>query len=77
MYLINFYILNIKGADYHCSISGINKSEAINLMQDIDLTKKSETLLKPKNLSKLNFRSNFEAVKLITNSSLKEKSGKL
>ena len=33
--------LNIKGADYCCIISGISKSEAINLMQNIDLTEKS------------------------------------
>ena len=32
------HYLNIKGADYCCIISGINKSEAINLMQNIDLT---------------------------------------
>ena len=37
-------ILNIKGSDYRCIISGISKSETINLMQNIDLTKKSRTL---------------------------------
>ena len=37
-------ILNIKGADYCCIIRGIGKSEAINLMQNIDLAKKCETL---------------------------------
>ena len=37
-------ILNNKGADYCCSISRISKSEAINLMQNIDLTKKNGTL---------------------------------
>ena len=42
--LSNIAILNIKKADYCCIISGISKSEAINLMQIIDLTKKSETL---------------------------------
>ena len=31
-----------KGADYHRIISGINKYEAINLIQNIDLTKKAE-----------------------------------
>ena len=36
-------ILNIKVADYRCIIIGISKSEAINLMQDIDLTEKSRT----------------------------------
>ena len=40
MNLRDIDILNINGADYHCIISGISKSEAINLMQNIDLTKK-------------------------------------
>ena len=31
-------------ANYHCIISGISKSKAINLMQNIDLTKKGRTL---------------------------------
>ena len=42
--LSNITILNIKDADYRRIISGISKSEAINLMQNIDLTKKSRTL---------------------------------
>ena len=33
--------LNIKGSDYCCIISRISKSEAIKLMQNIDLTEKS------------------------------------
>ena len=37
-------ILNIKAADYRCNISGISKTEAINLMLNIDLTKKSRAL---------------------------------
>ena len=36
--------LNIKGADYPCIITSINKSESTNLMQNIDLTEKSGTL---------------------------------
>ena len=44
MSLSDIAILNIKGADYRYVISGINKIEAINLMQNIDLTKKSGTL---------------------------------
>ena len=35
-------ISNIKGVDYRCIISEISKSKAINLMQNIDLTKKAE-----------------------------------
>ena len=38
MNLSNIAILNIKSADYCCIISGISKTEAINLMQNIDLT---------------------------------------
>ena len=37
-------ILNNKSADYCCIISGISKNEAINLMQNADLTEKSRTL---------------------------------
>ena len=44
MKLSNIAILNIKSADYCCIISGVSKNEAINLMQNADLTKKSRTL---------------------------------
>ena len=44
MNLSDIAILNIHGADYHCIISRISKSEAINLMQNINLTEKSGTL---------------------------------
>ena len=37
-------ILNIKSADHCCIISGISKNEAIGLMQNADLIKKSRTL---------------------------------
>ena len=36
-------IIKIKGFNYCCIISGISKNEAINLIQNIDLTKKSGT----------------------------------
>ena len=42
--LSDIAILNIKGSDYCCIISLIIKSEAINLMQNADLTEKSGTL---------------------------------
>ena len=42
--LSNITILNIKNSDYHCIISLISKNEAISLMQNADLTEKSETL---------------------------------
>ena len=44
MNLSDIDILNIKSADYRCNISGISKSEAINLMQNINSTEKSGTL---------------------------------
>ena len=37
-------ILNIKVSNYHCFISLIRKNEAINLLQNADLTEKSGTL---------------------------------
>ena len=38
MNLSDAAILNNKDSDYCCIISGISKSEAINLMQNADLT---------------------------------------
>ena len=43
-------ILNIKGSHYCCIISLISKNEAINLLQNVDLTKKSEALSNINNL---------------------------
>ena len=48
MNLSNIAILGIKNADYNCIISGICKSEAINVMQNTDLTEKHDTLKKTK-----------------------------
>ena len=47
--LPNIVILKIHGGDYSCVISEISKCEAINLMQNIDVSKKSRTFLKYKN----------------------------
>ena len=44
MNLSDIAILNIKVPNYRSIISEIRKSEAINLMQNIDLTEKSGTL---------------------------------
>ena len=46
MNLSDIYILNIKNVNYCCIINGISKSEAIKLLQNIDLTEKSRTLKK-------------------------------
>ena len=43
-------ILNIKDSDYWCNISLINKNEAVNIMQNADLTEKSRILWNIKNL---------------------------
>ena len=44
MDLIDIAISNIRNADYRCIISAISKSEAINLMQNTDSTRKRGTL---------------------------------
>ena len=50
MSLSEIAILNIHGADYHCIISRISKSKAINLMQNIGLTEKKQKIIKHKKL---------------------------
>ena len=42
--LSNITILNIKGFDYRCIISLISKNEAINLLQNANLSEKSGAL---------------------------------
>ena len=42
MNLGDIAIFNIKSADYQCIINGTSKSEAVNLMQNIELTEKVE-----------------------------------
>ena len=42
--LSDIFVLHIKSTDYHCIISGISKTETINLTQNIDLTEESGTL---------------------------------
>ena len=41
MNLSDIAILNIKSADYWCIITGFSKNEAIDLMRNADLNKKS------------------------------------
>ena len=43
MNLSDITILNINSVDYRCSINEISKSEAINLMQNVDLSEKIRT----------------------------------
>ena len=42
--LNNIAILQIKGSDYRCIISLISQDEALNLIENADLTEKSGTL---------------------------------
>ena len=42
--LSNIAILNIKGSDYRCIMSLISNNEAMNLMQNADLTEKCGAL---------------------------------
>ena len=51
--LSDISILKIKNFNYCCIITGISKTKAINLLQNIDLTEKSGTL------QKLNINNNF------------------
>ena len=44
MNLSDTAILNIKGSDYHCIISGISKNKVVNLMQNADLIQKIRKL---------------------------------
>ena len=44
MSLRDITILNIKGSDYRCIIGLISKNEAINIMENADLTDKNRTL---------------------------------
>ena len=44
MNLSDISILNTKGSGYCCIISGISKSQIINLLQNINLTATSRTL---------------------------------
>ena len=61
MNLCNIYILSIKGADYRGIISGISKTETIDLIQNIDLSGKKRKKLQKnkKKILKLNIRNNF------------------
>ena len=47
--LSDIAILNIKGSDYHCIISLMRNNEAINLLQNADLTEKKECYKKVEN----------------------------
>ena len=50
MKLSDIAILNIKGSDYRCIISLISKNEAMNLMQNTDLTEKKWNIIKDKKI---------------------------
>ena len=41
-------ILNIKGSDYRCIISSVSKNEAVNFLQNADLTDLTRNITKHK-----------------------------
>ena len=51
MNLSDIAILNIKNCNYRCIISLISKNEAINLIQNADLTEKNQNIIMYTNLS--------------------------
>ena len=53
MNISDIAILNIKVSDYCCIISGISKSNAINLMQNVDLTEMPNIIKHKKILSRI------------------------
>ena len=53
MNISDIAILNIKVSDYCCIISGISKSNAINLMQNIDLTEMPNIIKRKEILSRI------------------------
>ena len=71
MKLRDIAILNIKGSDYCCIIRGVDKGEAIKLLQNIDLIEESGALWK------LNINNNFWSCKFTSNYNLNTKSRKL
>ena len=72
--LCNVAFVNIKGARYCCIISWINKSEAINLLENTDLTKKSCYLviliLKKINFTTVNFLLNLDIEKVLVSNKI-------
>ena len=42
--LNNIAISKVWGVDYSCIINGISKSEAVNILQNVDLTKQRRVL---------------------------------
>ena len=66
--LSNIAILNIKGSDHWCIISGISKSEAIKLLQNIDLKK-----WKIEKVEHYKYQEQFWTYKFPRNSNLIEK----
>ena len=51
MNLSDIAILNIKNCNYRCIISLISKNEAINVIQNADLTEKNQNIIMYTNLS--------------------------
>ena len=73
MMSLNFrdlYILKIKGADNCFIVNRVSKSEAVNLMQNIDLTEKRRR----KNIiQKAKYQEQFSNCRFTSNSTLNKK----
>ena len=68
--LRDLYILNIKGADNCFIVNRVSKSEAVNLMQNIDLTEKRRR----KNIiQKAKYQEQFSNCRFTSNSTLNKK----
>ena len=52
--LDNVAILNMNGVNYRCILSGIRKSEAVNLLQNANLSEKKINLNKNVNYENIN-----------------------
>ena len=63
MNLRNIVVLKIKNADYRCIITGVSKSEAIKLLQNIDLTEKKWNIIKIKSNSDTKFNRHSNLMK--------------
>ena len=48
MNLSDIAILNINGVHCHCIVTGISKSQAVNLLQKADLNEKKRNIIKYK-----------------------------
>ena len=66
MNLSDIAILKMENTGYHCIITRISKTDAINLLQNIDSTEKIGTLEKPRAIWSYKFTRNSNLKKMET-----------